>query len=134
MPSPHQNQMKRQHIFAVNGSPDFLDLIRLLFQEEDFNVTTTNFVPDTFEQITAAKPDLLLVDLVVGQEAGLELLEHLGTGHATQRIPLIVTSTSQRLLDEVQIDPDRYRGQGFLSKPFDLDDLLAMVAALVGPA
>ena len=41
--------MERSHIFAVNGSPDFLDILRELFQQEQYNVTTTNFVPGTFE-------------------------------------------------------------------------------------
>lgn len=52
-------QMRRKHIFAVNGSSDFLDVIRELFQEEAYNVTTTNFVPHTFEQITALQPSLV---------------------------------------------------------------------------
>ena len=54
-----QTQMKRQHIFAVNGAPDFLEIVRQLLQEERFNVTTTNFVPETFDQIAALHPALL---------------------------------------------------------------------------
>jgi hypothetical protein len=39
--------MARKHIFCVNSSPTFLDLLRELFQDERYNVTTTNFVPHT---------------------------------------------------------------------------------------
>jgi hypothetical protein len=46
-------QMRRQHIFVVNGSVEFLDVVRELLQEERYNVTTTNFVPRTFHQRTA---------------------------------------------------------------------------------
>jgi hypothetical protein len=38
-------QMRRQHIFVVNGSAEFLDVVRELLQDEHYNVTTTNFVP-----------------------------------------------------------------------------------------
>jgi len=127
-------QMDRQHIFAVNGSPDFLDLLRELLQQEDYNVTTTNFVPKTFDQIAALTPSLLLIDLVVGQHVGWDLLERLGKGASTRGIPVIVVSTSPQLLEEAQADPARFGGQGFLCKPFDLDDLLTMVSDLIGPA
>ena len=56
MRTAETTQMARQHIFAVNGSPDFLDLLRELLQDERYNVTTTNFVPATFAQIDALQP------------------------------------------------------------------------------
>lgn len=132
--STPKEQMNRKHIFAVNGSPEFLDLLRQLLQEEHYNVTTTNFVPRTYDQIAALEPDLLLIDLAVGQRAGLDLLEHLGKEAATRGIPVIVLSTSPRLLDEAQADPGHFGGQRFLTKPFDLDELLTMVSDLIGLA
>ena len=63
MTQTQQGQMARKHIFVVNGSAEFLDIMRDLLQEEQYNVTTTNFVPRTFEQIEALRPDLLMIDL-----------------------------------------------------------------------
>ena len=126
--------MDRQHVFVVNGSPDFLDVVRELLQEERYNVTTTNFVPRTFEQIEALDPALLIIDLAVGIKAGWGLLERLGQSAATRDIPVIVVSTNPTYLDTVRADPTRYGGQRFLRKPFDVNDLLNMVAELIGPA
>jgi len=44
-------QMQRQHVFVVNGSVEFHDVVRELLQDEHYNVTTTNFIPRTFHQI-----------------------------------------------------------------------------------
>lgn len=63
-------QMKRKHVYVVNGSPEFLDIVRQLLQAENYNVTTTNFVPLSFHAIEATQPELLIVDLVVGEAAG----------------------------------------------------------------
>ena len=82
--------MERQHIFAVNGSSDFLDVIRELLEGEDYNVTTTNFVPQTFEQIAVLDPALIIIDLVVGDRSGLDLLVHIADEARTQRIPVII--------------------------------------------
>ena len=127
-------QMSRQHIFVVNGSPDFLDMVRELLQGEHYNVTTTNFVPNTFDQIAALDPDLLIIDLVVGLRAGPELVAHLAGEAATREIPVILVSTNWHLLDEAEgIAPvgSEYR---YLVKPFDIGDLLQTIDELIGPA
>lgn len=126
--------MERQHIFIVNGSPPILDLMRELFQAESYNVTTTNFVPHTFEQIAALGPDLLMVDVVVGDQAGWDLLERLHAGATTRGIPVIIFSTSPVLLDRAEhlTSPDSTRR--FLTKPFNVAGLLALVEELIGTA
>jgi CheY-like chemotaxis protein len=134
MDAREMNQMHRQHIFVVNGAPEFLDAVRALLQEERYNVTTTNFVPHTFDQIAALEPDLLIIDLAAGIQAGWELLERLGQEAQTQDIPVIVVSTRPKYLDAVRADPARYGAQRFLAKPFDIDDMLTAVDELIGKA
>ena len=64
-----RSQERRKHVFAINASPPFLNIIRELFQE-GYNVTTTNFAPNSFAQIEALQPDALIIDIAIGQEAG----------------------------------------------------------------
>lgn len=51
-------QMGRKHVLAVNGDPPFLDLVRELLSDERYNVTTTNYVPKTFDVIVSLNPTL----------------------------------------------------------------------------
>jgi len=127
-------QTGRKHVFIVNGAAEFLNLMRDLFQDEHYNVTTTNFVPRTFDQVSAMRPDLILVDVAAGQHSGWDLLERLHAGAATQGIPVIVVSTNPALMERARAEADRYGGSAFLSKPFDLDELLDVVTSLIGPA
>ncbi len=126
--------MARQHVFVVNGSPAFLDVIRELLQDELYNVTTTNFVPRTFDQIASLQPDLLVIDVVIGQQAGWDLLERLHAEASTSRIPVIVVSTTPHLLERAKEQSERYAGSHLLAKPFDLEELLGMIRELLGPA
>ncbi len=123
-----------KHVFVVNGSVMVLDFIRELLQAEHYNVTTTNYVPRTWDQISALQPNLLMVDLVIGQEVGWDLLEHLQQEANTRNIPVIVFSTDQTLLDRAVMEQHRFGGQRFLAKPFDIQELLTMVTELIGPA
>ena len=127
-------QMQRQHIFVVNGSVDFLDIVRELLQDEQYNVTTTNFVPQTFQQIEAARPSLLIVDLIQGEMAGWELLADLRHEAATRDIPMILVSTSKHLLEKAEVERVIWGGDRYFLKPFSLDDLLQAIQELIGPA
>src|SRR5688500_13920999 len=114
-----RRQEGRKHIFAINGSPDFLNIVRELFQEEADNVTTTNFVPNSFEQIQALQPDALIADVAVGQSAGWELLEQLHAAAATTGIPVLVLSTNPHLLERAREQAERFGNHRYLDKPFD---------------
>jgi DNA-binding response OmpR family regulator len=129
-----RSQEGGKHVFAINGSPDFLNLIRDLFQEEGYNVTTTNYVPTSFEQIETAHPDALIVDIIVGQQAGWELLEQLGAEANTAGIPVLVVSTNPRLLTRAQDQAARYGTHRYLEKPFDVEALLAHIREMIGVA
>ncbi|HUG16006.1 MAG TPA: response regulator [Thermomicrobiales bacterium] len=121
-----QTRMRHKHIFIfiVNGSPLFLDLMRMFPHKERLNVTTTNFVPRTFEQISALQPDLLVIDLTVGHDAGWELLSRPRSDAMTSGVPVIVVSTPTGLLEPAEAEPERHGGQRFINKRFNLDDIL----------
>jgi CheY-like chemotaxis protein len=128
-------QMTRKHVFCVNGSAAFLEFVRVLLEEESYNITTTNFVPGTFDQIVALDPNLLIIDLEVGRRAGFELLERMHHEACTKDIPTIVVSTDRNLLDEArESTPDLHSVTQFIRKPFDIDELLGAVHGLIGAA
>jgi CheY-like chemotaxis protein len=127
-------QSQRKHIFAVNGDPYFLELIRELLQEEKFNVTTTNFVPRTFDQIEALQPDLIIVDLAIGEQAGWDLLERLQEEAVTREIPTVVTSTDPRFLDIARRNQARYGVGRYIAKPLNLAELREAIEDLIGTA
>ncbi len=126
--------MERQHVFVINSSPEFLDLMRDLLQDERYNVTTTNFVPKTFEQVETVRPDVLVIDVAVGQRAGWDLLDRLHREASTNGIPVLVVSTDPRLLERARGGAERHGGRAFLTKPFDLDAMLGAIQELIGPA
>jgi len=127
-------QGDRKHVFMVNHDPKFLDVVRELLQDASYNVTTTNFVPRTWDQIAALQPDLLVIDLSRLSGAGWDLLEQLHAQGVTHRIPVIVTATDPGLLARVERERDRYGGDKLVTKPFHVEVLLDAIEALIGTA
>ena len=66
----------------------------------------------------ALEPDALIVDIVVGQRAGWELLEQINAEATTTGIPVLIVSTDPRLLDRAQDQAARYGNHRYLIKPF----------------
>src|SRR5688500_18219578 len=128
------SQVRRRHVFAINASPDFLNVVRVQFQDEGYNVTTTNFAPNSFAQIEALQPDALIIDIAIGQDAGWELLEQLGADADTAGIPVLVVSTDPRLLAQAEAHAARYGTHRFLAKPLDLDAMLHAIREMIGGA
>jgi len=134
MSASEEEQRGRKHVFAVNGSSEFLGAIRVLFESESYNVTTTNFVGETFAQIAAAKPDVIVIDLAYRVQSGWDLMERLQGDAQTSGIPVVVVSTTKEYLEQAQARPSQYGGERFLPKPFDIDDMLNAIQELVGTA
>ena len=129
-----RDQARRKHVFVLNGAPEFLGLMRKLFQAERYNVTTTNFVPTSFAQIAALQPAVLIIDLAYGQQVGWDLLERLHAEAATAGIPVLVVSTQPHLLERAREQVARYGGNAYLAKPFHLPAMLRAIEELIGPA
>lgn len=124
---------ERKHIFVINGSPTFLNLMRDLLQDEGYSVTTTNYVPRSFHQIAAAQPDALVLDLESGRTLGWDLLERLHADASTAGIPVLLVSGDRGLLELAQAQVARFGGNAYLGKPFNLDDMLQAIATLLEP-
>src|ERR671912_585870 len=127
-----RTRVPRRHVFAINASPEFLNIVRELFQEEGYNVTTTNFAPNSFAQIEALQPDALIVDIAIGHEAGWDLLEQLDADADTAGIPVLVLSTDPKLLARAEAQAARYGKHRFLAKPLDLEAMLEAVREMIG--
>lgn len=121
-------------VFVVNSSPAILALMGELFVDDGYAVRTgTCERPDIFDDIAAAPPDLLVIDLALTHPEVWPLVDRLEADAATRPIPQLFTSTMPTLLDEARArctSPDRQR---FVAKPFDLDAVLAAAHELVGP-
>ena len=77
-----------------------------------------------------AKPDVILLDLIMPVMDGYEVLRQLKSGESTREIPVVVLSAKPSLDDRRRCED--MGAAGFIGKPFNLDELRAAVRAIVG--
>jgi DNA-binding response OmpR family regulator len=73
------------------------------------------------------QPDLVIIDLVIGDSAGFDLLEELTYSVITNGIPIIAVSTTNHLLDYAVENAERYGSHRYRAKPLDINELLGTV-------
>ena len=128
---------KRKHIFVMNDTPAILDLFKELLEEEGYQVTLDRFEATAIAQkvidIKQAKPDLVILDYIIGAEGlGWQLLQLMKMERATRDIPVIVCTGAVRQVEELQTHLDAM-GVAVVLKPFDIDHLLAKIAETWNP-
>jgi DNA-binding response OmpR family regulator len=113
--------MKR--ILAVDDNKDILEILRYILEESGYEVETLSDGHYLFDKIHEHTPDLILLDVMLGDMDGRELCNDVKTMDETHDIPVIMISASHTMSNIKQTcAPD-----AFLAKPFDIKALLSTV-------
>ena len=80
------------------------------------------------QSLVNAPPNLVILDMMLGEHSGTDVLDELRLAPATAEIPVIVCTAAN--LSSAQIERLKRLGCVLLSKPFELDDLLQAAQSL----
>ncbi|GHO44151.1 hypothetical protein KSX_23140 [Ktedonospora formicarum] len=109
--------------------------MRRVLEDEQYQVSILQEGKDAVERVKSQLPDLLILDLKLGDISGQDILKQLKSDHVTGDIPVIVYTAAVLEADEVskliESDPKLYNGVFLLRKPFELQVLLDKVEELL---
>ena len=125
--------LERPRIAIIDDDAVFVELMHdLLAIGEGYEVISSAHWAQSYEFIKGSTPDLIILDLMMGREqTGWAVLELLRQDPHTTDIPVILCSAAAPALTQC---PTRIADHGpveTVSKPFDVDHLLAVVARLL---
>ena len=114
-------------ILLVDDDPDLLKLISLRLSAAGYRVKNAESGEVALAQIAVSRPAVVVTDLRMPGIDGLQLFEQINAQHPT--LPVIILTAHGTIPDAVAATQ---RGVfGFLTKPFDPQDLLKKVAQAV---
>ena len=109
--------------------------MRRVLEDEDYQVSILQNGRDAFTQVKTQLPDLLILDLKLGDVSGQDVLKQLKHDPVTVDIPVIVYTAAVLEAEEVTAlvndDPAHYGSVRVVQKPFELEDLLVLVENLL---
>ncbi len=123
--------MIAKHILLVDDTEDLTRLMRTILEDDRHKVSVLDTGRGVLEYVRLNSPDLIILDLRLGDVSGIAVLSELKSDPETAGIPVVVFTASlidaekaQRMIAET---PRMYEGTRVLQKPFDLDQLLNLV-------
>ena len=114
--------MKR--ILVVDDNNDILEVLRYILEDSGYTVDTLSDGNFLFDKIKEHLPDLILLDVMLGDLDGRILCKNVKEKAETHDIPVILVSASHNLNDSLKKTgaPD-----DFVAKPFDMYTLLSSI-------
>jgi len=114
-------------ILVVDDNPDILELVKILLERKDYEVETLINGRETLDFVDAIHPNLIILDVMLGNCDGRDICRNLKSRMESKNIPIIMFSGSHNIRDSIGTNcfPD-----DFLEKPFDIDALLEKVGRL----
>ena len=124
-----------KQILIIDDQNQLLSLMRRILEDENYQVHILQNGNDAYTQMKALLPDLLILDLKLGGISGKDVLKQLKEDAVTAEIPVIVYTAAvleaEEVAREIEGDTKLYQKVYLIRKPFDLDDLLALVEQVV---
>ena len=118
----------KKKILVVDDEDDILQFLELVLREKGYEVVTAASGQEALTRAQIEKPDLVLLDIMMPQMDGWEVLKLLRVDEGTSDIPVAMLSARTEAKDRVQglqegaID--------YICKPFSLQELLGRVEAI----
>jgi DNA-binding response OmpR family regulator len=120
------NRDGKLRILLVDDEERIVNFLALKLKLSGYEVVCAANGEKGLELARTYEPDIMLLDVIMPGIDGLEVLRRL---RQFSSIPVIVLSAKERIYDEVMA----LGANGFMSKPFNPDDLIVKVKALLQP-
>ncbi len=123
--------MAGEHILVVEDEKDLADLVAINLEMAGYRATTARDGVEGLEVVRRDPPDLLLLDVMMPRLDGWGVLAALQEDPATRDLPVV-------MLTALSGERDIIRGHlsgavEFVTKPFDLKQLMATVSDALRP-
>ncbi len=118
-----------RRVFIIEDRDEVRDALADVLRSNGYTVFTASDGVDAVARLAEAQADLLIVDLLMPRLDGEAFVRGLsGLGGARRDIKVLVVSGHPGGREIAK----RMKADGYLAKPFDIDELLRKVAQLTG--
>ena len=122
--------MVNPKILVADDDPSVLSLVRTLLESGGDSVSSASNGQEALSEIAQHRPDIVLLDVMMPVMDGLTACSELRKNPETSDMPVVVMSASENLSRSLT----EIGANGFIAKPFDIDELLALLISCQQPA
>lgn len=118
-------------ILLVEDEEIVIDLLQRKLQKEGYDILVARDGKEGLEKMREAKPDLVLLDIIMPKMSGFEVMEEMTKDPTLKEIPIIVISNSGQ---PVELDRAKELGarDWLIKTEFDPQEVLEKVIKQIG--
>lgn len=116
-------------ILLADDSLTIQKVVELTFSDSDYELICVSNGQRALDRLQDDTPDLILADVVMPEKNGYEVCETIKANPATAGIPVVLLSGTFEPFDRQRAE--RIGADAIVSKPFDSQQLLAQIEALL---
>jgi DNA-binding response OmpR family regulator len=122
--------MTAASILIADDEPNIVLSLEFVLQEEGYRVRVARDGQQTLDALAAELPDLLLLDVMLPRLSGFDVCERVRANPQWKALRVVMLSAKGR---EVEVRKGLALGaDAYVTKPFAITDLLAVVARQLG--
>ena len=121
-----------RRILIADDDPDILELLTLNLEHEGFEVLGASDGDEAWALVRDAMPDLVVLDVMMPERDGLDVLTSLKAHPRTRHIPVVLLTA--KATDAEVWEGWRAGADYYMTKPFNLDELLRFLDNLLPAA
>ncbi len=114
-------------VLIVDDDPDILEMVKLVLTTYDLKVECISSAASLVPAITKYEPDVVLMDIYLGEADGRDLCSSLKASDRFRHIPVILYSAGHITTSSVKAS----HADDYLTKPFDNLQLVKKIRALI---
>jgi len=120
-----------RRVLVVDDEPEIRMLVERTLTSKGFSVDVATDGEEAFAKISAAPPDLVLLDAMLPKMHGFEVCRKARSDPRTRNVPIIIMTAVYRGWRFAQDARETYGAEDYIEKPFHLDDLLRRIEAVL---
>ena len=113
-------------IYAVEDDKNILEIEMFALKNSGYQVDGFECARDFYKKLDERQPDLVLLDIMLPDEDGLEIVGKLRRRPETKKLPVIMVTAKTTEVKGLDVGADDY-----LTKPFGVMELIARVKAVL---
>lgn len=114
---------EQRRVLLIDDNQDILFMVKTMLQMRGFSVTAKEGPQNIEQEITAVKPDVILMDMLMSGNDGREICKKIKSQTVLSDIPIIMISA----LPDAAASCVDAGADFFLGKPFEMADLFSVV-------
>jgi DNA-binding response OmpR family regulator len=120
-----------KRVLLIEDEPNIIQAISFILSRDGLEVDTHGDGQTALEAVSRRRPDLVILDLMLPNRSGLEILQDLRADPETAALPvLMLTARGQKRDREMA---ERFGASRFMTKPFSNQEVLEQVRELLAP-